>query len=37
MEKLQAEHWQQAVIRKHGEQFTPAALKDMMYADAVIK
>ena len=35
MEKLRAE--QQAVMRKHGQQYTPAALKDMVYADAVIK
>lgn len=35
MDKLRAE--QQALVAKHGERITPAALKDMTYADAVIK
>jgi hypothetical protein len=35
VEKLRQE--QQQVVAKHGEQLTAAALKDMVYADAVIR
>lgn len=35
LEKLRAE--QRAIMEKHGEAITPAVLKDMHYADAVIK
>lgn len=35
MDKLRSE--QQALVAKHGERITPAVLKDMTYADAVIK
>jgi cytochrome P450 len=35
MDKLRAE--QQALIAKHGDAITPAMLKDMTYADAVIR
>ncbi len=35
MEKLRGE--QQALVAKHGQQITPAVLKDMVYAEAVIR
>lgn len=35
MEKLREE--QRAVVAKHGDTITPAALKEMTYSDAVIK
>ena len=35
LEKLREE--QRALVAKHGEAITPAVLKDMTYADAVIK
>jgi cytochrome P450 len=35
MDKLRAE--QRVLVAKHGEAITPAVLKDMMYADAVIR
>lgn len=35
VQKLRAE--QQALVSKHGQRITPAVLKDMVYADAVIK
>lgn len=35
LDKLRAE--QQALIAKHGDRITPAVLKEMTYADAVIK